>query len=754
MRKIWQLFKMDLHRSTMNVIAGIVCLGLVIVPSLYAWFNIAGSWDPYSNTKNLKVAVANTDEGYTSDLMPLSINVGDKVTSALRENDQIGWLITSEQDALEGVRSGQYYAAVIIPPNFSRDLLGMLSADPHTSALDFYVNEKENAIANVVTSKASSALKNQIDTTFAQTVSSVGSSVLGDLGSYLGSDEMTQLANRIIASLDHTQQTLTSTAANVKSYGALVSSAKSLVEGSAGLVDTEKNSTGDLQSALDSASSGVGSLKDALGSASSTVSDALTSGSDSLDSIKGSIDDVFDKAGASTTQVANDLESIAGTLNERKEAVDGLLGGFTAQRDQLQELRDRLEDEYNQDNQLTAAERAVLRSLDRALEASERALASLSAASQSLEELGAEISQMAQELKDGTTSAADAKAKLEGLVEGAKTNLDSAKGTFNDDVAPSLTSLSDAITQSADDAGALKGGLDSTLQALAVTGDSAAQDLGAIQEALDKVSGDLDGASEDVSTLKERLATAVASQDAESIRAILAEDPQELSQFLSAPVDLKRVAVFPVANNGSAMAPMYNSLALWVGAIILVVMLKVEPSKKEEAQLGGLTLTQAYLGRLGIFLVLATLQAALLCAGDLFYLQIQCEHVGLMFLTCILVSLVFTNITYALTVSFGDVGKALAVILMVIQIAGAGGSFPVQMLPAPFQAVYPFLPFVQSMQLMRGCIGGIYGNDFVIHLLGLLGFLAPALILGLVLRRPLVRLNHWIEHQLASTKVM
>ena len=148
----------------------------------------------------------------------------------------------------------------------------------------------------------------------------------------------------------------------------MVSSAKSLVEGSAGLVGTEKNSTSDLQDALNGASSGVGSLKDALGSASSTVSDALTSGSDSLDSIKDSIDSVFDKAGSSTTQVANDLESIAGTLNGRKEAVDALLGGVTAQRDQLQELRDRLEDEYNQDNQLTAAERAVLRSLDRALD--------------------------------------------------------------------------------------------------------------------------------------------------------------------------------------------------------------------------------------------------------------------------------------------------------------------------------------------------------------------------------------------------
>ena len=124
MRKIWQIFCLDVRNGTMNVIAGIVCIGLVIVPSLYAWFNIAGSWDPYANTKNLKVAVANTDTGYTSQIAPIDINVGDKVTSALRENDQIGWVITDKDDAMEGLESGAYYAAIIIPPDFSADLLG------------------------------------------------------------------------------------------------------------------------------------------------------------------------------------------------------------------------------------------------------------------------------------------------------------------------------------------------------------------------------------------------------------------------------------------------------------------------------------------------------------------------------------------------------------------------------------------------------------------------------------------------------
>lgn len=209
-----------------------------------------------------------------------------------------------------------------------------------------------------------------------------------------------------------------------------------------------------------------------------------------------------------------------------------------------------------------------------------------------------------------------------------------------------------------------------------------------------------------------------------------------------------------MANNGSAMAPFYTTLALWVGSLILVVIVKVQPSERELAEVGGARLWQAYFGRMGVFVLLALLQAALVCAGDLFYLQIQCVHPGLMFLACFACAFVDVNIMYALTVSFGDVGKAIAVFLLVIQVAGSGGTFPPQMLPGPFQAAYPFLPFVQAIQLMRGAVAGVYGMDYLWHMLALLAFIVPSVVLGLFLRRPLIRLNEWMEHQLASTKVM
>ena len=104
MRKIWELIRYDARRVFTNVISLVVCVGMIVVPCFYAWFNIAGSWDPYGNTKNLKVAVANADGGYTSELIPVSLNMGERMTSELRESTSTGYTVTSEEDAVEGVR--------------------------------------------------------------------------------------------------------------------------------------------------------------------------------------------------------------------------------------------------------------------------------------------------------------------------------------------------------------------------------------------------------------------------------------------------------------------------------------------------------------------------------------------------------------------------------------------------------------------------------------------------------------------------
>ena len=123
MRNLWTLFRTELPRLFANALSIVITIGLVILPSLFSWYNVLACWDVFGNTGNLKVAVANADAGYESDLVPLRVNVGDQVVSALRANDQIGWVFTDEEDAVDGTRSGRYYAAVVIPASFSQDML-------------------------------------------------------------------------------------------------------------------------------------------------------------------------------------------------------------------------------------------------------------------------------------------------------------------------------------------------------------------------------------------------------------------------------------------------------------------------------------------------------------------------------------------------------------------------------------------------------------------------------------------------------
>ncbi|MDJ1121328.1 YhgE/Pip domain-containing protein [Olsenella sp. YH-ols2217] len=754
MRKVWRIFVTDIKHATSNVIALVVCIGLIAVPSLYAWFNIAGSWDPYANTGNLKVAVANCDEGYTSDLVPVSINVGERVTTALRANDSIGWVITSEDDAMEGLKAGDYYAAIVIPQDFSRDLLSMLEPDATKAKLIYWDNQKENAIANVVTDKASSAVREQIDTTFAETVSSIGASTLSSLGNYLDSDTMADVATKAVGTVNESIEGLGRAKASLEAYQALVTSADSLLNQADDLLHGSGDSVRALKEPLSLAAGSVNDAQGALGSATSAVQGALSSLSGSLDDVSDRVGEAFAKGTDTATDAAAKLDEAATLTGERKESVDSLLAGFQTQRAALQKARDALASGSPSTGLGSAALAQALAKVDSALSALDRVISELSQASQALGQLQGDLTSTANDLRTGVSNAQESKAALESSVATAKDKVSSAAGGFDSSVADGLDAVASALSDAAAKATGIADGLDSTVTTLTGLSSSASGDLGTIEKALADAIGATDRAAAQLTGLRDRLDATLASNDMEEVRRILSSEPEELASFLSAPVELERHAVYPVANNGSAMAPFYSTLALWVGATILVVLIKPQPSERELEAVGGAKPWQAYFGRLGVMLVLAFLQATLLCAGDLFFLQIQCVDPLLMFCGCWLASLVFTNITYALAVSFGDVGKAIAVFLLVIQVAGSGGSFPVQMLPEAFQRVAPFLPFVPSTNCLRGAVAGVYGHQYLYCALQLAAFILPALLLGLLLRKPVVRLNEWVERQLESTRVM
>lgn len=745
MNKIFAIAKMDARHVFTNVISLVVCVGMIVVPSFYAWFNTAGSWDPYGNTQNLRIALANSDEGYKSELLPVEINLGERTVSELRASKSIGYVVTDEDDAREGVASGDYYAAIVIPADFSRSMLTNLVGGDSDSrpTVEYVSNQKRNAIANIVTQKASSAVSQTIDESFVRTAVEVGAGALEEMGNYLNDDQLNTIANNLDDALVSSGDNLRHTSDNLNAYASLVGSIRNLTDdANSTLADVLSESNG-IGSTLRSSATGVRQFDSALGSASSSLGDTLSKASSSYDDVESSIDNAFDTAGGAT-------DTLIEKLGDAKAVVDRQNDGL---KDLLSDLQgtDTLATSHERSLDVGSTEYSYVHTIRLTIEGlNDR----VSAAQQRAQSLSDGIQDTINDLSSAKTDANTAKSRLESLVSQAKGSMSDVQADYESGLGSSLTELASGIDNAADTADSLLTQLSDTSSKLGDTATAVDGDLAGLQDALTNAAGTLDSAANDLDTLRSDLRTALDSNDLAQVRQILSASPESLAEFISEPIQLDRNAVYPVANNGSAMAPFYSVLSIWIGAVILCALVKTSPSKRMLDRIGGVKPHQAYFGRIIFFVIIGLLQTALIAGGDLFFLGIQCEHPVLFFLACFVASLVFVNLVFSLTASFGDVGKAIAVLLMVLQVAGSGGTFPMEMLPKAFQAVYPFLPFVHAENALRSAIAGLYGMDFWISLGILAAFLVPSLFLGLVLRRPVIRLNHWFEHQLESTKVM
>ena len=170
MENIIQIFKDDVRGLGKNILALVIALGLCVIPSLYAWFNIYSNWDPYANTGNVSIAVASSDAGYTKD-DGTYVNMGDAVIEQLEENDKLGWTFpATPQDAIDGVYSGEYYAALIMEEDFSQSMYDCLANGMEHPKILYYENEKKNAIAVKITDSGTSSLQQSINQEFTEVV--------------------------------------------------------------------------------------------------------------------------------------------------------------------------------------------------------------------------------------------------------------------------------------------------------------------------------------------------------------------------------------------------------------------------------------------------------------------------------------------------------------------------------------------------------------------------------------------------------
>ena len=729
MKKALAIFKRDLKRILRNPVALAIVIGIAVVPCLYAWINVMANWDPYENTSDVPVAVVNKDTAVELADMG-EICAGDMVVDALKENDQIGWRFMAEDEALEGVRSGTCYAAIVIPNDFTKRLTGILDGKTDKAHLKYYVNEKVNPIAPKVTDTGASTIGNQIDSQFIAKVGEVVSEKLGVAlqGVFSDSKETVGKENSILGdvyvSLADVDTRLGDLSTSLKNAQTALTESVNKLDPLQGLGTRVGQNMHDALDRLDGvredANNLTSQLNGSLGSAAGSISTLSSTASYDIASVAGDVAHAQSQINAAISALENDLidsKAMVAKLDDALSVVvtiedDGVKATIADIRRQLSTERD-----------------VMLRISD----GQAAKLEELKGLSHRLESAAQEVSNLSSSINDKVRNAT-------GALQNTQTS--------------SVTTVLSQINASLDTFARVGG----ELEAAARLADPViAQTVSLAHEfagALDGTDGALQGTrnmvadlAEEVSTLESELAAIRTSQAWSMAQRYASTNPEAVHDFLSAPVDVNEIALFHVENYASGVAPFFTSVALWVGGIALVAIFKLEV---DEEEVGKLRPWQAYFGRWLLFVLIGALQAIACCTGDLI-IGIQCTHVWAFYLSAIVASFAFVNIIFGLSVAFKHLGKALAFTLIILQVPGSSGMYPIEMMPPFFQAIGPWLPFTYSNNAMREAIGGFYGSNLAYNLGMLLLFVVPSILVGVAARAHLVNVNALFDQRLRDT---
>ena len=670
--------------------------------------------------------MASADEGYEGSLIPIEINIGDKVLSALRENTQMEWVFTTEEKATSGVKSGKYYAAIVIPKDFSNKMMSVFSEKVEKPEITYYSNAKENAIAPKVTDKGAGAVQRQVNEVFIETVSDTTLTVLQAVSNMTQASGAETIVDNLNTNLNQIAGDLTASAGLLESFSNMTGSAQKLLNSTTEFLQTVQQQTTESRQTFQETSKTFSGLDDSMDAAADSVGTALKSAENVYDQMDQVISGAFSDESADAQQIASTLDTLAGQ-------VGNVVTAYTSVRDSVAAVADK----YPETSPLVDA---IVVRMDTSI--------------QQQKNLQSKLQDSAKGLRDATTDLGTARSELKDLAAKNRENMSGVSASYKSSVQKSLNQLSASLTSSKQEISSLLSQLDQSANGIYKLTDTADSDLSEIQKVLGDSGELLAEASDRIADTTAKLDEMETSGDFSELEALISGDKSAISTFLAAPVSLDTHKIYEIANYGSSMAPFYSVLSIWIGGIVLVAMLKVNVSENCTKGLKNVKLHQIYFGRFITFMIVCLFQSTLIALGDLLYLGIQCEHPFLFLLGCWFSSLVFVNIIYTLTVSLGDIGKAVSVILLVVQVAGTGGTFPIEVAPSFFRAVYPLLPFTHSMAALRETVGGMYGMNYWIDLGKLAIFLGISLIVGLVLRKPIIKANDAFTEKLEETKLM
>jgi putative membrane protein len=631
----------------------------------------------------------------------------------LAESDKVDWqFVSTEEEALDGVESGTYYAALIIQQDFTYNMYNMFVEDVDEPTMIFYQNQKKNPVATKISDTIISTVETNINTEFVKVMTE---NLFEDANDVYDDIEEEGGVDAFIDKLDNLNQELIE-------YEDIIDD---IIVGNAVLADN-LNEAGEDTAYLEGKTEE--SSQDLSG-----ASGSLQQSQDTVNAYKVQVDLTLDLITSTLTDMENNLKAakLSGDVDQMAKAAD-------------QALKD--------SDQLVTDLNALSNSLG-AASGSTEVKTSIQEITKSVEEVQRVLQTMdvSEEYNSQYQEVVKQEKEMADTIDEAISDINSTRNKIDNKLVPQLNSCIDNMENVMENASDLMHSMSGVLASMGDVFGSLQTTISSADTSLEKTKDALTKISEKISKAVDKARSVTEDERVEAIVDTLTGDPELYGEFFSEPVEIESVAVYPIENYGSAVAPFYTTLSIWVGVIIMAAILKVKVDKKKYPEAGPVTL---FFGRGMFFIVMGQVQTLITVLGDILLLQIQCVHPFFFWLTSAITSLVFSLLIYALVYTFGDVGKAAAVVVLVLQIAGSSGTYPIELLPEFFQKVYIFFPFPYAINAMRECICGMYEADFVIYLLELCIFLIPALVIGLLLRLPFEEINHYMEMRMEETEMM
>lgn len=855
LKNVFYLYKLDWKRIFSNPISAFLIIALMILPSLYAWFNIKALWDPYGNTSELPIAVYSADKG--AEFQDKHIDIGDEVIDTLHKNKQLGWrFLDSKEDLVEGVKSGKYYAGIYLPADFSDDLISFTSGKIEKPTIEYYSNQKINAIAPKITDKGASSLQEEISQNFIETASSTLIKVFNEIGYDIDSNlvSINKVKSMILdtddnlATIDgYTKEIVTlhdkfpeikEKIAKAEEFTDYIPQVDAMGEKLIGLNDklpalkkeasiilTLQEKIPEIQNAgkqlkmidddfddiastmtdgIDTAKQGlqvieqvqvalpqIEQLGDQAASFATATKDGAQQFKDALPSISSSAQVTIESAKQVASTTAKWSEKLNESINEEQlekdresiiKTIDGLQQNIQQQQSMLDALITFLGNiEGSVENaqiqgvigQLTDAKERltnVSKLLDGAKNAVQEGnvvelkqyLANITKAANGIESLlkGIDVPSITITINDILTKLIETITTAEDVLKKAQEiDFDSLLSSTKSVVSNAVTILEKyqkelpAIKQELHDANTmLNGHMDEIVNAINKGADLYNNELPVVEEKLglavnflqndwptikSEISSTMAMVDEKLPEVEKALDTAVdlinndwpsikagIHKAADAIRAgenevdlgevikLLKLDATDEADFFKQPVELKSNEIYPIANNGSASTPFYTALCLWVGALLLssVATTEYHLEKKDKKRF---TQRETFVARMLTFLTMAVAQSLIVTLGNMFLLGVDVHNPVYSVFFALLVGLAFMMIVYVLAGLFGNLGKGIAIIILVLSISGGGGNYPIQVSGKFFQFINPLLPFTHAVNLLRESAGGIYWPNAV-----------------------------------------